>query len=247
MSDETTRIITRRDLLRGVGLAAAAAAAPPHHEGGASPVLDRPARDTVAQAAVNAARTREAYENLTAAEADTLEAIAALLIPSDASGPGATEARAVHYIDRALGGALAASKPAYSAGLAAFDRYCRMTRGGPFLSLSPTDQVSVLIDVEAGSATGSGAGFTGSSAQFFAMVLNHTRQGTFCDPYYGGNANYVGWDLLGYPGVRTTVSAADQQQLEKGTLKPVRRSAYDNETFNKATASAAHGDHHHGD
>jgi gluconate 2-dehydrogenase gamma chain len=247
MSDETTRIITRRDLLRGVGLAAAAAAAPPHPGGSASPVLDRPAREAVAQAAVNAARPREAYENLTAAEAETLEAIAALLIPSDASGPGATEARAVHYIDRALGGALASSKPAYSAGLAAFDRYCRMTRGGPFLSLSQTDQVSVLIDVEAGSATGSGAGFTGSSAQFFAMVLNHTRQGTFGDPYYGGNANYVGWDLLGYPGVRTTVSAADQQQLEKGTLKPVRRSAYDNETFNKATASAARGDHHHGD
>ena len=58
----------------------------------------------------------------------------------------------------------------------------------------------MLIDVETGSATGSGAGFAGSSAQFFAMVLNHTRQGTFGDPYYGGNANFVGWDLLGYPG-----------------------------------------------
>src|SRR3984893_13222236 len=43
----------------------------------------------------------EALETLTAAEADTLEAIVARLIPSDENGPGATEARAAHYIDRA--------------------------------------------------------------------------------------------------------------------------------------------------
>ena len=69
----------------------------------------------------------------------------------------------------------------------------------------------MLIDVETGAATG----FTGSSAAFFAMMLNHTHQGTFGDPYYGGNANFVGWDLIQYPGVRTMVTAADQQALEK--------------------------------
>ena len=113
-----------------------------------------------------------------------------------------------------------------------------MSRGKPFVELSPTDQDSVLIDVETGAATGSGAGFAGSSAQFFAMVLNHTRQGMFGDPYYGGNANFVGWDLIGYPGVRTSVTAADQQALEATQLKPNHSSAYDNERFNKATASA---------
>jgi gluconate 2-dehydrogenase gamma chain len=248
MSDEQpVRVISRRDLLRGVGVAAVAAAAP------AAPALvsgaGAPAADAAAaeQGATSAVRAREAYETLTAVEADTLEAIVARLIPTDATGPGATEARAVHYIDRALGGALASSRQAYSAGFAAFDRYCRMTRGAPFVELSATDQDSVLIDVESGSATGSGAGFAGSSAQFFAMVLNHTRQGTFGDPYYGGNANYVGWDLLGYPGVRTNVSAADQQAMEKGTLKPNHRSAYDNDMFNKATARNGHGEHHHGD
>ena len=88
------------------------------------------------------------------------------------------------------------------------------------------------IDVETGAATG----FTGSSAAFFALVLNHTLQGTFGDPYYGGNANFVGWDLIGYPGVRTMVSAADQQQLEKRALKPNHKSAYDYDSFTKATA-----------
>jgi hypothetical protein len=98
--------------------------------------------------------------------------------------------------------------------------------------------------------TGAATGFTGSSAQFFALLLNHTRQGMFGDPYYGGNANFAGWDLLGYPGVRTMVTAADQKALEANQLKPNHKSAYDYETFNKATAQRdlhAHEDLAHGD
>src|SRR4051794_32419619 len=175
---------------------------------------------------------REPLENLTATEADLLEAIVARLIPTDANGPGAAEARAAHYIDRALGGALASSRPAYTSGLDALARYARSSRGKAFTDLSATDQDSVLIDVETGAATG----FAGSSAQFFALVLNHTHQGTFGDPYYGGNANFIGWDLIGYPGIRTMVTAADQKSLEGHTLKPNHKSAYDYDSFTKATA-----------
>ncbi len=159
-----------------------------------------------------------------------MDAIVARLIPTDELGPGATEAHTVSYIDRALGDALRSSKPAYTAGLAALDRYARSSRGAPFAQLSAVDQDSVLIDVETGAATG----FTGSSAAFFAMVLNHTHQGTFGDPYYGGNANFVGWDLIQYPGVRTMVTAADQQALEKKQLRPNHKSAYDYDAFQKA-------------
>ena len=60
-----------------------------------------------AEARPAAAPAREALETLTAAESDTLEAIVARLIPTDENGPGAAEARAAHYIDRALGGPLA--------------------------------------------------------------------------------------------------------------------------------------------
>jgi gluconate 2-dehydrogenase gamma chain len=187
------------------------------------------------------AAAREPLENLTATESDLLEAIVARLIPTDANGPGATEARAAHYIDRALGGALASSRQAYTAGLAALDRYARSARGKPFTELSATDQDSVLVDVEKGAATG----FTGSSAAFFALVLNHTHQGTFGDPYYGGNAGFIGWDLIGYPGIRTMVTAADQQKLEKHELKPNHKSAYDYESFTKATARANTDTHRH--
>jgi gluconate 2-dehydrogenase gamma chain len=174
---------------------------------------------------------REPLENLTATEADLLDAIVARLIPTDANGPGATEARAVHHIDRALGGALASSRQAYTSGLAALDRYALSSNGKPFGQLGAAEQDAVLTDVESGKATG----FSGGSAAFFALILNHTHQGTFGDPYYGGNANFVGWDLIGYPGVRTMVTAADQQRLEKGELKTNHKSAYDYDAFTKAS------------
>ena len=169
-------------------------------------------------------------ETLTAVEAGILDAVVARLIPDDALGPGAKQAGATRYIDRALTGALSSSRQAYADGLAALDRYARASRGKAFAELPPTDQDSVLIDVETGAATG----FTGSSAAFFAMMLNHTHQGTFGDPYYGGNRDFIGWDLIRYPGVRTMVSATDQKALENRQLRPNHKSAYDYESFTKA-------------
>jgi gluconate 2-dehydrogenase gamma chain len=135
---------------------------------------------------------------------------------------------------RALAGFLAPSREAYRRGLAALERYARSSRGKPFRELSAIDQDSLLIDVETGAATGSGAGFDGSSAAFFAMLRAHTWQGTFGDPYYGGNRDYIGWELIGYPGVRTAVTP-DEQRL--GVVPPpVRRSAYATDMFTKATA-----------
>jgi gluconate 2-dehydrogenase gamma chain len=243
---EQSKLISRRDLLRGVGVAGVAAAAGPVSILSTADAAAA-AAPTAAAAQAASAAPREAFENLTAVEADLLEAIVDRLIPSDSLGPGAREARAAHYIDRALGGALASSRQAYASGLAALDRYARASRGKGFLELSASDKDSVLMDVESGTATP--GIFAGSSAQFFTLVLNHTRQGTFGDPYYGGNSNFVGWDLLGYPGVRTMVTPADQKALEAGQLKPNHRSAYDYEGFNKATARVeSHaGDMKHGD
>ena len=225
--------ISRRDLLKraavgAVPLATTSYAGPPFQPGHHDDVhAERVERGVNAAAAA----AREPLENLTATEADLLDAIVARLIPTDANGPGATEARAVHYIDRALGGPLASSRQAYTSGLAALDRYAQSSHGKPFAELAPADQDAVLMEVESGKA----AGFSGGSAAFFALILGHTHQGTFGDPYYGGNANFVGWDLIGYPGVRTMVTAADQQRLEKGELKTNHKSAYDYDAFTKAS------------
>lgn len=229
MADDKKPGVSRRDLLKRAGMAGAAMTIPLTPVSGGEPATATPIAP-VEQAAVQGAIRREPVENLTAAEADLLEAICSRIIPSDENGPGAREARAAHFIDRALGGALAASKPAYTAGFAALERYARSSRGKPFLELSERDQDSVLIDVETGAATG----FPTSPAAFFAMLRTHTLQGTFGDPFYGGNANFVGWDLIGYPGVRTTVSAEDQRLGVK--LTPNHKSAYDTAMFTKATA-----------
>src|SRR3954467_2847345 len=208
------RQLSRRNLFKHAGIAGAAAAM-----SGASAVEPATAQTPAATP------RREALETLTAAEGETLEAIVARLIPSDENGPGASEARAAHYIDRALAGPLRASRTAYADGLAALDDYARSKNGAPFAKLSASDQDAMLTDLEKNVATG----FTPNTATFFNLVRTHTIQGTFCDPYYGGNANFVGWDLIGYPGIRLAVSADDQRMAVRP--KPVRESAYDNVTF----------------
>ena len=215
---------SRRELLKQVGFVGAAAATPTR-------ILAAETTATINElgpAASQAAPMREARETLTAAENDTLEAIVARLIPEDENGPGAITARAAHYIDRALAGVLASSRPAYAAGLAAVDSYAQESKGASFTMLSPKDQDAVLSDMEKNTARG----FTGSSSAFFRLVRNHTIEGTFADPYYGGNAGFAGWDLIGYPGVRTFVSA-DEQRMGI-TVKPNHRSAYDYPMFSKA-------------
>ncbi len=244
MPDKQPRVISRRALLQGAGALGTAAVAAVG-SAGVSARAGTPAPEVEQSTSSTAAP--ESYEHLTADEAELLESIADHLIPSDENGPGALEARAVRYIDRALGSALSSSHDAYRSGLAAFDRYCRSSRGGSFLELPHIDRISVLIDVETGAATGAGAGFVGSSAAFFGMVRRHVLQGTFGDPYYGGNANFVGWDLVGYPGVRTLVTREDQQRLEADDLPANHRSAYDWDNFNKATVQIMNKESRHGD
>jgi gluconate 2-dehydrogenase gamma chain len=215
---------SRRDLLKRAGMLGAAAAAV--QVGGlASAGAAEPARKVAqARAAMSA---RESLETLTAAESDMLEAIVARLIPTDENGPGAAEARAAHYIDRALTGPLASSRAAYAVGLAAVDAYARASKGAPFAKLSAKAQDSILSDMEKNIATG----FTPNSAAFFSLLRTHTIEGTFCDPYYGGNASFVGWDLIGYPGVRLAVGP-DQQRMG-AKQKPTHWSAYDYDMFLK--------------
>lgn len=214
----------RREMLKRVGIAGAVVAAP-------AAELATPAQ---AQSKPVATPLREAMETLNATESDTLEAIVARIVPTDSNGPGAAEARVAHYIDRALTGPLAASKGAYVSGLAAIDAYARSTKGAPFTRLNAPDQDAVLTDFEKNVAKP----FLANPAGFFSMLRNHTMQGMFSDPYYGGNANFIGWDLLGYPGVRMAVSA-EEQSMSKPP-KVLRKSAYDEPMFSKRGGSHGH-------
>jgi gluconate 2-dehydrogenase gamma chain len=222
---QSDRRISRRELFKRVS-AVGAASVVPVPTGLLAQQPSPPAAPAPGQTAA-AASAREAFETLTASESDTLEAFVARLIPTDENGPGAAEARAAHYIDRALAGPLASFREAYSAGLAALDGYAQVSKGAPFAKLSPSDQDDVLTRVEKNEAPG-----FKDSATFFTLIRRHTIEGTFCDPYYGGNANFVGWDLIGYPGVRLAVTV-DQQQLGV-KVPPNHRSAYDFAMFSKS-------------
>jgi gluconate 2-dehydrogenase gamma chain len=152
---------------------------------------------------------------------ELLEAISARLIPSDEKGPGAREALATRYIDRALRGALASSRSVYETGLAALDVQAQASKGAPFVRLSTADQDVLLMAMQDNPAT----------APFFNLVRTHIIQGTFSDPYYGGNANFIGWDMIGYPGVRFSVNA---DLMEMGVEhRPNHVSAYDSSMFEK--------------
>jgi len=210
--------ISRRALLKRLGVAGAAALALPE----LSRVLlfqrgilayQRPGADAGVQP-----------QTLNDRELATLAAVCARIIPSDQHGPGAAEARAFQYIDRSLGGWLAPSRDAYTAGLATLDDSARTSRGRPFVELSTADQDAVLTAIE--------------QSPFFALIRTHTVQGTFCDPAYGGNANFVGWDLIGYPGVRLAVTPDEQRMTS--LPKAIRRSAYDYAMFSAVGATHAH-------
>lgn len=212
---------SRRNLLKGASLVGAAVAG---STAGVLAAQDNPVAPVPPQA-------REALEVLTAAEAETLDAMIDRILPSDENGPGAREARAVHYIDRSLAADNAASRADYSVGLAVLDEYSRRQHGQRFHLLSAQTRDEVLQAVIDGGVQG----FSPSGSGFFSMVRNHTIDGTFSDPYYGGNRDFVGWDMLRYPGVRVLVT--EDEVAQGSSLAPNHQSAYDLPNFTKLIAS----------
>jgi len=159
---------------------------------------------------------------LTPAQKKTLEAFVDRLCPKDELGPGAVECGAANYIDRQLAGYLAAEKESLLAGLAAVDAYARTAQGAPLADLTPDQRDAVLTAVEKGGASG-----VSNGPAFFARIRRLTLEGMFGDPYYGGNTNFAGWDLIRYPGPRLAVGP-DEQKMSTPP-KPYRRSAYGSE------------------
>ncbi len=219
--EETPVNPSRRKLLKGVGLAGAAAVSTI----ATSHVIAADSTSTNGNS--KAIAPREALEALTAEEAETLAAICDCLIPSDKNGPGAREARAVHYIDKSLASHNSGARQNYSVGLNAINEFARKTRGKSFPELLLDQQNSILLAVQSNKISG----FIPNGSGFFNMLRSHTIDGTFCDPYYGGNQDFVGWDMLHYPGIRLGVSEADV--AAGASLPPNHQSAYDHSTYTK--------------
>jgi gluconate 2-dehydrogenase gamma chain len=95
---------------------------------------------------------------------------------------------------------------AYRLGLEELDRYSRKLHRRPFEQLSPGQQDAIIADLEAGKVDG----FVKPTGDgFFDMLLNDTYEGMFGDPLYGGNRDFAGWKLVGYPGAQRSYTPAE--------------------------------------
>jgi gluconate 2-dehydrogenase gamma chain len=224
--------LSRRELLKRAGLIVGAAAVAPA-------VALVPGETAATATTVSIAAPAEpqtdpnALRSLTRLEYDTLDAICSRIIPTDENGPGAKEARTVRYIDWGLAGYLnnggggrggASPREQYAKCLAAVEAYALSTKGVSFSRLSPADQDTIVNSLAQNQVPA-------APMNFFNTIRTHTIEGTFSDPFYGGNYNATGWELIGYPGVRISVPAEYQQWGNK--LEQGRQSAYDHAMFRK--------------
>jgi gluconate 2-dehydrogenase gamma chain len=121
---------------------------------------------------------------LTPEEATEVEAISARIIPSDGT-PGAREAGVVWFIDWALTDFTNDAQPMVRAGLAtlATDVAAKHPGRTLFSALTDAEQDEFLRGYE--------------EQDLFQFLRFGTIAGMFALPKYGGNANYVGWELIG--------------------------------------------------
>jgi gluconate 2-dehydrogenase gamma chain len=137
--------------------------------------------------------------------------------PAEAGHPGAREAGVTDYIDIMLGAldALDGDQDPppmiFSGPVGAFERLDPVARiawrrrladwrrqyirgiavldamaGGDFIRAAPADQDTVLASQEA--------------AEFTSLLFQHTIEGMYANPEYGGNRDLSGWQDIGFPG-----------------------------------------------
>ena len=170
-------------------------------------------------AALTAAAQTPPPSALSDAHLRLLAAFVDRLIPKDELGPSASECDVPVYINRTLGDYLAGEKPAFIEGLEATDALARRVHNAAFVDLTPEKQDAVLTVMENGSAEG-----FANARVFFNRARRLALEGMFGDPYYGGNKNFAGWDLIKYPGPRLATTADEQKMGVE--IKPYHHSAY---------------------
>jgi gluconate 2-dehydrogenase gamma chain len=152
------------------------------------------------------------------ADAATIAAFTERLMPSAPGKPGARDADVLNYIDLALAGAYSELQDFYRRGIASLDAYCRVTYKESFVHLTPERQDEVITALEEGKATG----FAWPSAkEFFSILRTHTMEGMFADPLYGGNKDFAGWRLVGFPGAQAVFTPTDLQNKQAFSRAPI--------------------------
>jgi gluconate 2-dehydrogenase gamma chain len=119
-------------------------------------------------------------------------------------------------------------RAAYRAGLVQLDTYTRQRYGLRFFELTGAQQDAVITLLQSNDPEGPPATLNAAQVKaigkvfvkpsafgFFSMLQNDTNEGMFADPMYGGNAEFAGWKLIGYPGAQR---AWTPEELRSGPL-----------------------------
>jgi gluconate 2-dehydrogenase gamma chain len=178
---------------------------------------------------------------LSADERAFVEAAVARLIPADELGGGGLEAGCAEFIDRQLAGPYGSAEAlymqgpwqegtasqgfqsrltpaqAYRAGIAAITAHCRSIGAAAFHELTIAAQDDLLQGLEQGTLDLPGLGSKG----FFDLLLQNTLEGFWSDPLYGGNRDFIGWQLIGFPGARYDYSEHIGRPGERYPLPPL--------------------------
>jgi len=206
--------ISRRDLLRATAVTGSAALVA---------WFAPRARGTEADSPAPLLTERNSFSYLTEAEIAFVDAALARLIPLDDLGPGAKEANVCYFIDQQLAGPFGRAETWYMQGpwqqgtpeqgyqlkltpaqlyrvsIKGVDEYCRQAYAGKtFSNLDAATQDAILHQLESGEIHLPEA----PAKEFFSMLWDNTGEGYFSDPMYGGNRNFAGWKLVGFPGPR---------------------------------------------
>jgi gluconate 2-dehydrogenase gamma chain len=177
----------------------------------------------------------------TPAEWRLLVALVDRLIPADSEGPGAIEAGVPEFIDRqmntpygygglwymhgpfmpgpaTLGYQLEFSPRAmYRIALRGLDEQIRQRFSRPFDELDSNVRDSVIGELEQGKLDIG----TVPATEFFAQLLQNTREGYFCDPKHGGNRDMAAWKMINFPGARADYIDWVEQYGKRYPLAPV--------------------------
>jgi gluconate 2-dehydrogenase gamma chain len=212
---------SRRQLIKGTGLAGVAAVA--GAAGGALAQPQAPSERTDANEAPRpGGAATEVRTYFTDEEARFMRAAVERLIPADDEWGGADQAGVVFYIDRQLSSAYGAGAKLYLEGPwdpdagAEFGYQLRYSPaelyrvaiaevrdavkehngGKEFWDLGTKDMDAVLTALEHAEMKLASV----PSDVFFETLLANTIEGYFSDPAYGGNRDMVGWRMVGFPG-----------------------------------------------
>lgn len=156
------------------------------------------------------------------AEVGFLTAAVDRLIPADPTGPSASEAGVVVFLDRQLAGEYGNGArfylegpwgkgtesqgyqsrftPAqfYRHGIAAIEQAVGRSENGKAFKDVPADRQDALLKtMESGDLKLDGPI---TSKAFFTMFLQNVLEGYFSDPIYGGNKGGAAWKMIGFPG-----------------------------------------------